>query len=209
MIEKLKTLPFVSLRETTDLDKSDILFVDFSLNENNEKQAQVFCKTIYLASLEIEDINILPKLVLDMFIQRVDMNIKSENIINIDSKLLDKIDDLISLTMDKFTDTLLDENRKFSNTNKFAIVSENLKTEKMLLDINKLHYGEVGGFYDIAITDKIENEIIFGYKTKVDQPGIILITNEEGLKDNKNIKIAISDLGFHPENAYFKIKIQN
>jgi hypothetical protein len=209
MIEKLKTLPFVSLRETTDLDKSDILFIDFSLNENNEKQAQVFCKTIYLASLEIEDINILPKLVLDMFIQRVDMNIKSENIINIDSKLLDKIDDLISLTMDKFTDTLLDENRKFSNTNKFAIVSENLKTEKMLLDINKLHYGEVGGFYDIAITDKIENEIIFGYKTKVDQPGIILITNEEGLKDNKNIKIAISDLGFHPENAYFKIKIQN
>ena len=109
--------------------------------------------------------------------------------------------------MDKFTDTLLDENRKFSNTNKFVIISENIKTEKMLLDINKLHWGEVGVGYDITINDKTENEIIFGYKTQIDQPGIILVTNEEGLKDNKNIRIAVTDLGFHPENVYFKIKI--
>ena len=198
MIEKLKNLPFVTLRETTDLDKSQVLFVDFSLNENNEQQANVFTKTICCCSLEIEDINILPKLVLDMFIQRVDMNIKSENIINIDSKLLDKVDNLISTTMDKFTDTLLDENRKFQNTNKFVIISENLKNQKMLLDCEG---------YDITINNKTENEIIFGYKTKGDQPGIVLITNEDGLKDNKNIRVAVSALGYYPEKAYFKIKI--
>ena len=207
MLEKLKNLPFVSLRETTDLDKSQVLFVDYSLNEKNEQEANVFTKTVSCGKIEVDDINILPKLVLDMFIQRIDMNMKSENIINIDSKLLNKIDNLISLTMDKFTDTLLDENRKFSNTNKFVIISENIKTEKMLLDINKLHWGEVGVGYDITINDKTENEIIFGYKTQIDQPGIILVTNEEGLKDNKNIRIAVTDLGFHPENVYFKIKI--
>ena len=207
MLEKLKKLPFVSIKETNDLDKSQLIFVDYSLTENNEQKANVFTKNICCAQLEIEDINILPNLALDMFIQKVNMNIKAENIINIDYKLLDKIDNLISLTMDKFTDTLLDENRKFNNTDKFVIISENLKTDMMLSDINKLHFGEVGG-YNITVNDNTENEIIFGYKTKIDQPGIILITNEEGLKDNKNIRIAISDLGLHPENVYFKIKIK-
>jgi hypothetical protein len=200
MLEKLKNLNFISLREIQNLDRSEIFYLDYSLTENNEQAANVFTKTVCCGSIEMDDINELPNIIKTIFIEDINQYFKPENVINIDSKLIDKIDNIISLTMDNFIATLSDNAKKFANTEKFVIVSDNLKDKKILHQI----YGKD---YNLNTSSKIENEIIFGYKTGIDQPGFILLTNEDGLKDNKDIKFAITGLGFYPESAYFKIKI--
>jgi len=200
-VEELNELSFISFRETKDLDKSEIIYVDYSLNENNESSANVFSKIVSCGSIEVDDTNFnIRELVKTLFIQRVNMNIKSENIINIDSKLLDKVDNIIPLTLDKFINELKSENDIFKNNDKFVIVAENLRDKKVL---NVLY----GKDYSLNESSNLDNEIIFGYKTKMDQPGIVVISNEEGLKDNKNLRIAITDLGFFPDKCYYKIKI--
>jgi hypothetical protein len=60
---------------------------------------------------------------------------------------------------------------------------------------------------NLIFTDGLENEIIFGRKTEVDEPGIVMVSNDEGIKDISNIRFAVCELGFFPQKAYYTIKI--
>lgn len=62
--------------------------------------------------------------------------------------------------------------------------------------------------YDTTETEYLENEIIFGYKTEIDEPGIVLITNHEGLIDKHKIKLGLYDIGFYPKKSYCLLKIK-
>jgi len=201
MIEKIKKLNYVSFKETKDLDDNQIMYVDWVLNENKNNETNILTKKVSCGKLEIGDNINLVDVIEKQFIERLNNNMNKENIINIDSKLLEKIENLILITMNNFSDKLLEENRKFNNKNKFVIISKNLRDKNILQQLYNTDYS-------LNESNHIENEIIFGYKTKINQPGIIIISNEEGLKDNKNIRYAITDLGFHPEKVYFKIKIK-
>ena len=86
-------------------------------------------------------------------------------------------------------------NEKFHNEDKFIITSKNIEI-KNLQNIS------------VIVSEYLDNKIIIGYKTQVDQPGIIVITNENGLSDKNNIQIAIIDIGFYPEKAYYILKIK-
>ena len=62
--------------------------------------------------------------------------------------------------------------------------------------------------YETTETEYLENKIIFGYKTEIDEPGIVLITNKEGLIDKKEIKLSLYDIGFYPQKSYSLLKIK-
>jgi hypothetical protein len=60
----------------------------------------------------------------------------------------------------------------------------------------------------IIKTDKLKTEFIVGVKTDIDEPGVVVMTNEEGLSNPEKIKYAITDLGFFPEKSYLKLKFK-
>jgi len=62
--------------------------------------------------------------------------------------------------------------------------------------------------YETNETEYLENEIIFGYKTEIDEPGIVLVTNQEGLIDKRKIKLGLYDIGFYPQKSYCLLKIK-
>lgn len=62
--------------------------------------------------------------------------------------------------------------------------------------------------YETTETEYLENEIIFGYKTEIDEPGIVLVTNQEGLIDKQKIKLGLIDIGFFPQKSYCLLKIK-
>ncbi len=63
--------------------------------------------------------------------------------------------------------------------------------------------------YKIIKSKELKNEIIFGYKTKMDMPGIVMFSNEGGLEDNNNLRFGCVDIGFYPGRQYYKIKLNN
>ena len=56
---------------------------------------------------------------------------------------------------------------------------------------------------------KNSKPVIFGRKTDLDENGIFLVTNENGLSDLSNIRIAISDYNDNTPTPYCRIKIIN
>lgn len=185
MIEKLKDLKFISLKECDNLDSVDVLYVDYSENKVGEKYTHVFSKTIIIGELITENINDLPSHILELFVERVINNNTPQQTINIDINQYNDLDiDIIDVTIDKFLKSEIDN---------FVIVPSDL-------DYNNHKF-------NIIKCDILENEIIFGNKNKVDEPGIILLTNEEGISDINHIKIAVESLGFFPEKTYNVIKL--
>ena len=192
MLEKLKNLDYVSLKECETLDKISILYVDV--------ESQVFQKHVTTGIFEIDKLDNLPEAIETFFIEKIKEILKPEQIISIDSKLIEKIDDIVYITIDKFIDELKEINIKFHNDKKFIIISKKLNDKKLC--------DKYIDNYSIIVSEYLkENEIIFGYKTKWDQPGIILITNDEGIKDKNNVRLTVIDIGFFPEKAYYMIKI--
>lgn len=185
MLEKLKKLSYVSVKEADDLEKINLLFIA----ENNNG---VYTKTVCSGSFQIDDLENIPEAVEKFFINRIKDIVKDVNVI--------KSED-IKKNINDFFETLKPINDKFHNTDKFIMISSSYFTDSskgIIIDFNDI---------PVVISEYLDNEIICGYKTKIEQPGIIVITNEDGLSDKNNVKIAITDIGFYPENAYYRLKI--
>lgn len=136
---------------------------------------------------EIDNIKLLLEAIEQLFIERIYFLIKEPIFIE-KTNLIE--------TIDKYFNILKLINNKFNNTNKFIMISDKLK--------DKIEYN--AKFVISKYLD--EDEIIFGYKTRIDQPGIVLATNEDGIKDKSKIRLAVFDIGFFPKNAYYRLKIK-
>ena len=194
-LEQIKDLPYVDVKEHIgDLDKpQELLYVDYSQLENNEQQADVFTKAVSLGSLSVPKDYDIRELIQQLFFNRLVYIFSYNNNQTINVKESDKID-IINTTIDKYLQNLKNpkDTREYKS---FAFVPKNYDKE---LNVDS-----------VIESEGLDNEIIFGYKTGVDMPGIVVITNEEGLSDNENIRIAVVDLGFFPEKSYYRIKINN
>ena len=186
-LEKLKNLNYASFKECDDLDNIELLFVDF-----NEKVPDVFSKNVVCGSAKVENFSCIDEISITMFINYINSIIEEDNIINIEE---DNKDILISTIEENMV------NIPDKSDSKFVIASEYLDDElyKELIDKG----------YNINKTDELEDEIIFGYKTDIDRPGIILITNEKGIEDYDNLRMCFVGIGFYPGKQYYKMKINN
>ena len=170
MIEKLKNLDYVSLKELEDLDKMELLFVD--IKEGDVEPNGVFCKTIGCGSFEIDNLENVPEAVEQLFVQKLqELDIAEIDTIDKGYELLDELK-IIRPRKNKFI---------------LAPKGSNIK--------------------DAIETEYLVDEAYFGYKVEVDEPGIVLVTNEDGLKDKTNIRFGIIDIGFFPDKMYYKMKI--
>ena len=193
-IEKIKNLPYVDLKELTNINEAvEIIYFDSSLEDlKPEDKKPIFVKRVILGSLSIDDKDYdVEELVEGLFLRKLDdiFSLDKEKTINI--ILEDDIDILNNTIRNLLTNLKKPISREYKS---FAFVPKDFDIN---LDVDS-----------IIKTDKIENEILFGYKTNFDEAGIVVITNEEGLKDNKNIRIGVSDLGFFPAKRYFRIKFK-
>ena len=190
MLERLKKLDYVSVKENDNLEKISILYVE----DNND----VYTKTVCAGTLEIDDLENIPEFVEKFFIDIVKHTLRHEEIINIESKDIDE-------NINKYFEELKPLNDKFHNTDKFIMTDKNIENRVNMVK-NGVDIKNSG--IPIIISKYLDNEIIVGYKTQVDQPGIIAITNENALIDKNKIQIAITDIGFFPEKAYYILKIK-
>ena len=195
MLEKLKKLPFITVRETKNLDHSEILYVDYS-KENDGNRADVYTKSIACGSTSIESDEDFIDKIETIFINKIKEynTFDFERVINIDKKLLEIKDiNIISITINKFLEDLNDETNEC-----FAIIPLHMSCAIQEKNNNVL---------ELYSSNKLSNEIIFGKKTRIDMPGMVLITNEEGLKNKSDIRFAVCELGFFPNKVYYTIKI--
>ena len=88
--------------------------------------------------------------------------------------------------------------RKNDKNIPFIMLSENINLNFKILKKENIIENE---FMD-------DNEIIIGYKTNIDEPGLIIITNKEALSDEKNIRLGLFDIGFYPYKSYYMIKLK-
>jgi len=191
MLEKIKTLDYISVKETDNLEKISLLYV----NEDNN----VYTKTVSAGTFKIDDLENIPELIEKIFINKIkDIKRNSTNI-NIN------IDEIANYINDNFK-ILKESTIKIGYDDKFIIIPKKIhitKNNNDLIDI----INEKNINIPIIISEYLNDEIIFGYKTNIDQPGIIVATNENALNDKNNIKIALIDIGMFPEKAYYIIKI--
>lgn len=181
MIDKLKKLEYISLREMEDLHEIKILYID---RIDDEGLAGVYEKKIRCDTYTIENLEDIDKHIEEMFINKVKVNNKQINIENND----------ISYTIHKHLNeinTLRIVQRKRNTKEPFFIIPKNFKLKE---------------FKSIE-SEFLQDEIIFGYKTEVDEPGIVLITNNDGVTDKDNITMVVPDIGFFPERSYRRLKI--
>lgn len=179
MIKKLKNLDYISLKISDNLDKTNVTYIDYD--------SRVFTKTIICNLFEIDDIKLIPDAVEQFFIE---FNyLLNEPIIIKEYSIKE--------AFDKYFNNLKLINDRFNNKDKFIMISDKFK--------NNFEYDA-----KIVISKFLEkDEIIFGYKTKIDQPGIILITNEDGVKDKNKIRLGVMDIGSFANRAYYILKIIN
>lgn len=205
-----------------DNDEHDEEFIHFKDYEGYEcciKSKYIKIKEIMIEKLkekitfvnikEVEDIN-KPQTIIyvvgeDKFQKTVTCGeydyTQSENDIldSIKDQVIDKIINT-STNTDKSIDEAFEElikNRKDNgrlNNETFVIAPEDCIT-----NYNAKH---------IIKTDKLKTEFIVGVKTDINEPGVVIMTNEEGLSNPEKIKYAITDLGFFPEKSYLKLKFK-
>lgn len=200
MINKLKNLDYVSIKEIENLDEIELLFIDFEKLEN-EQNAIGFTKPIGCGSVKISNLEDITQFIEDLFIQKINSILRNEQIINVDKKLIQNENvNIIKETINKFLIPLKNKRKNIDGSSycSFIFVPKGFNIHSIY---NGIDY--------IFETEKLDNEIIFGCKTEIDEPGIILITNEEGLQDKDNIRFALTDIGFYPEKSYYKIKLEN
>ena len=200
MIEKLKKLPFISLKEVDDVDKRVITYID----DNNPEQGypNVWTQTISCGTFSFGDIDEIPYQIESEFIYMV-KELKETHTISIPFTDNDSVNEvIIASTVREFVDKGIQDKLKQSynkETDIFVLVPDNMVGKLPSLET------KCNVVYSSFLTD----EVIFGYKTKVDHPGIVLVSNEDNLKDIENIRYGLFELGFFPGKSYNIIKIIN
>ena len=184
-------LNYVSFQEIKDLNKSTFNIVDFQIKDDNNIETCLFCKTVSCGSINTEkELSIIFQKEFIQTIKRLNCQI-----INVDKNIIKEKPNILEIIIEKFNKLLPSNSEDY-----FVIISTNLKNE--LNDVILMSKG-IGARY----SDNISNEIIFGKKTSVEESGIVLISNEEGLSDKNNLRFAFTDIGFFPEKNYYIIKI--
>lgn len=191
-------IDFISFRNSNDLNKANIFYIDFQKNTKGENVANGFTKTISLCSMSVKNDEEIIDLLKSMSVLKINELIKSERIFNFDEDLFDKI--ILRNIMNNILNKNVIKFPIFDNCERFIIVSKNLEDK----EIFKRMYASK---FKMNKSSDIEDEIIFGFVSTTDQPGVIGISDDENLKDFNNIRFAITDIGFFPEIPYFKIKI--
>jgi hypothetical protein len=194
-IKKISNLDYVSIKEISNLDKMEILYITNSVDKNDNvfsqtkecntyKNDNVFSQTKECNTYKIDDIEKLSECVEELFIECVKKNNKIIKIENNNS--LDTINNQLSII----------------NKERIEIRKRTTKQPFFLVPINY----KIDG-YDVIETKYLQTEIIFGYKTEINEPGILIITNEDGLKDKNNLRLSLIDIGFFPDKSYCLLKI--
>jgi hypothetical protein len=186
-MKKLKELPYVSYREAKDLDNAEVIYIDYSIDNENGTKPDVFCSKIQCGSYEIDDAADLLDFIEKFFIDTV-MYFNKESV-NIDKSLELTIDNIL---------TKLDSRRgsRFNGRSEESFV---IKPEALELTLRS----DINVVSSKYLTDKV----IVGKKTLIDEPGILLVSNDEGLADKMNIRFGLMTLGHHPEDSYEIIKL--
>jgi hypothetical protein len=182
IIKKLSKLPYISLKNTPRLDNIEILYIDEKVSE---EQPNVFSRYLSVGVYETDKLENVSLLVEKLFIDKVKNINKIEYIENND----------MLLTIKKHLNNIYLERtqvRKRKSGDIFLLAPKGFVIDE----------------YDIIETEFLENEIIFGYKTEIDEPGLVLISNEEGLKDKNNIRLQVYDIGFYPQKSYCLLNIK-
>jgi hypothetical protein len=184
MINKLKTLKYISLKEVEDLDNVGVIYV--------EHNGTVFTKKIKCDFFEIDNLKMLPDAVEQLFIDEVISIVKNP----ISIKLKET-----KATIDNCFNSIKPINDKYHNSDRFIIFSDN---------INKHFINEIFDYPVHILASKYlnDNTVILGFKSKIDQPGVVLITNKNGVKNKNKIQLLVNSIGFFPNKMYFVLKIK-
>lgn len=145
----------------------------------------VFTQKIGCGVYEIEKLDKINLLIEKLFVDKIK---KINTVVEIENN------DILSTIKKQLN--IIDKERKETRKRK----SEDI----FILTPKGFHINE----YETTETEYLENEIIFGYKTEIDEPGIVLITNQEGLIDKHKIKLGLYDIGFYPQKSYCLLKIK-
>jgi len=184
MLEKLKKLEYISLKEVDDLDNVGIIYVD-----HNDS---VFTQKMKCDFFEIDNIKMLPDAIEQLFIDEITKIVR--NPINI--KLKDT-----KVTIDNCFNSMKPLIDKYKNSDRFIIFSDNINNQF----INDIFEYPV----HILVSKYLENNtIILGLKSKIDQPGVVLVTNKNGIKNKNKIQLLVNSIGFFPNKMYFILKIK-
>ncbi|MCK9416169.1 hypothetical protein M0Q97_05875 [Candidatus Dojkabacteria bacterium] len=184
MLNTLKKLPYISLKESENLDDINIIYV-----ENN---GGVFTKKMRCDFFEIDNLNRLPDAIEQLFIDKIISIVKNP----ISIKLKET-----KATIDSCFNSIKPINDKYQNSDRFIIFSDN---------INKHFINETFDYpvHILASQYLDDNIVILGFKTKIDQPGIILVTNKNGIKNKNKIQLLVDIIGYFPNKMYFILKIK-
>lgn len=147
-----------------------------------------FTKTLNCNTHEIDKIENINSKITQLFIECVKKNNK---VIQIENSLSDTIKNNLDII----------------NTERVGKRKRKTKLPFFLVPLNyKINgYDRTNSF--IIETEYLQNEIIFGYKTEIDEPGILIVTNENGLKDKNNLRFSVVSIGFFPDKSYCLLKI--
>ena len=188
MIEQIKKLPYLTYKEIDDWHSVELLYIDYAFDEQNELIAKVFSRKFVCDTISIDKSEELLEMIENQFILNLQENCSDDKIIKISKKLLKiKALNIINFTVEHFINLLPSPSKEF-----FVLVPEQFS-----------NLGIKNAIYSKYLTD----EILFGKKTLIDEPGYVIVSNDEYLKDFSSIKMKLISLGFYPNKAYYTIKI--
>lgn len=215
MIEKLKNLPFVTLQEKENLDEIVVEYLEID---------NIYVQYFNYSTFEIDNLDNIAGLVEKLFIDKI-KELNKYNYIDEcvkEGKLIFKIKDFLIEFKEIYDKKIKHLNDSIEDTyNNFSLKSENFKNKykdknsliKTPLDKNDIFFLVPNGFkiegYDVIETKYLENEIIFGYKSKINDPVVILCTNNDALLNKNDIKLCFVNCGFYPERTYCLLNISN
>lgn len=215
MINKIKNIPFVTLVEIDKIEDITIEYLD---------NGTIYNRFHKILTYEIDDLNNIPDLVEKMFIDKIKELHNYVPVIEYvkEDKLLIKIQSFLGDFKESYDKKIKYFNENCENIfNEYSLKSNALKKKyetkedllRNVLDKNDIFFLVPHGFkivgYDVIETKYLENEIIFGYKSRINDPGIVLCTNNDMLSDKNNLKMSLVDVGYYPERAYCLLNISN
>lgn len=204
-MKKIKNLNYLSYREVENLDNIEVLYTDGKPEYN---KPNVYMKKYTAGKYEIDNLNEIDFVdwIEKLFINKVRalLNDQEEHYIHIDKKIIstlisnNKSINLPKLIIEKFLKDAPHPTGNESDRNYFVMIPKKMEKEFISLACDHVF---------ITISNHLEDEIIFGVKNGADEPGLVFLSNDEGLSDTKNIRFIMADLGFFPHNCYYIIKI--
>jgi hypothetical protein len=86
------------------------------------------------------------------------------------------------------------------------MIGNKTKTLEKFIIINNKVIDVLNGFNVFKTSYIKEDEIIFGYRTDSNEPGITIFYNEDTLDDDE-IRLTISEIGYFPSASYRRFTI--